>query len=250
MLTNKDLKEKIESKNASIGSWLQIPNPDVAEIMGQAGYDWIAVDLEHGLFSRQILGDIFRAIELGGTLPMARLADHGLASVKTALDAGARGLIFPMVETRSQLDRLIDMALYPPAGKRGVGYARSNLFGRRFDQGLADNEHTFFCAQVENIHAMDQLDAIMTHPNLDAVMVGPYDFTGSMGITGQFDHPDFLSVLTEIEKKAETHQKTLGCHVVSPEKELLQNQIAKGYRFIAYGTDAVFLYNKAQCPQI
>lgn len=111
---------------------MQIPSASVAEIMGRAGYDWVAVDLEHGAFTRNLLPDVFRAIELGGSLPFARIADCTMTSIKGALDSGAKGLIFPMIETRDQLDAAIDLALYPPNGIRGVGYCRANLFWKKF----------------------------------------------------------------------------------------------------------------------
>lgn len=249
MLTLYDIKTKIRSGKASIGTWLQIPSTDVAEIMGCAGYDWVAVDLEHGSFTRRDLSDIFRAIELGGTVPFARVADLTMTSIKGALDSGAKGLIFPMIESRDQLNVAIDHALYPPEGTRGVGFCRANLFGKEFDQGIIENSDTFFCAMIENIRALDKLDKIFSHPKLDAIMVGPYDLSGSMDLTGQFEHPDFIAVLDTIARKAEKHEVPLGLHVVQPDPEQLAAKIAEGYCFIAYGIDAVFLYRATECPK-
>jgi len=244
------IKTNIRAGKVSMGSWLQVPSTDVAEIMGRAGYDWVAVDLEHGAFTRRELPDIFRAIELGGTTPFARIADCTVTSIKGALDSGAKGLIFPMIESRAQLDAAIALALYPPHGVRGVGYCRDNLFGKNLDQGLAANPDTFFCAQIEHVAASKDLDNILAHPRLDAIMVGPYDLSGSMGITGQFDHPDFAAVLKTISQKAKAHNIAMGIHVVQPDPERLAARIAEGYRFIAYGTDALFLYRGAECPRI
>ncbi len=250
MLTLYDIKAKIRSGKASIGTWLQIPSSDVAEIMGRAGYDWVAVDLEHGSFTRRDLPDIFRAIELGGTVPFARMADLTRTSIKGALDSGAKGLIFPMIESRDQLDVAIDHALYPPAGTRGIGFCRANLFGKEFDQGIIEKSDTFFCAMIEDIRAVDKLNEILSHPKLDAIMVGPYDLSGSMGLTGQFEHPDFIAVLDTIAHKAEKHEVPMGLHVVQPDPEQLVAKIAAGYRFIAYSIDTVFLYRGAECPKL
>ncbi len=249
-LTTTSLRARLRAGGSSIGSWLQIPGADGAEIMGRAGYDWIAVDLEHGSFTRSDLPDVFRAIELGGTLPFARIADCTMTSIKGALDSGARGLIFPMIESRKQLDEAIALSLYPPHGIRGVGYCRANCFGKNFDEGVAANPETFFCAQIEHIRAIDNLKDIMAHPRLDAIMVGPYDLSGSMGLTGQFDHPDFTAALTSIASLAKEAGVPMGLHVVQPDPAGLAAKIAEGYQFIAYGIDAVFLYNGAERPNV
>ena len=188
--------------NATIGTWLQFPSADVAEVMGASGYDWVAVDMEHGAFTRAILPDVFRAIERGGSTPFARIAQAELRPIKDALDSGAQGLVFPMIESREQLDRAISLSLYPDAGgSRGVGYSRANMYGRDFDPYRVDvAKDILLVAQIEHIRAVDQLDAILSHPRLDAIMVGPYDLSGSMGLTGQFDHPDIVAVMARINE--------------------------------------------------
>ena len=237
--------------NATIGTWLQFPSADVAEVMGASGYDWVAVDMEHGAFTRAILPDVFRAIERGGSTPFARIAQAELRPIKDALDSGAQGLVFPMIESREQLDRAISLSLYPDAGgSRGVGYSRANMYGRDFDPYRVDvAKDILLVAQIEHIRAVDQLDAILSHPRLDAIMVGPYDLSGSMGLTGQFDHPDFVAVMARINEACKRHNMPMGNHVVQPEPERLAKCIADGSRFIAYGIDAVFLLHGCACPK-
>lgn len=242
------LRETLKAGLSSVGSWMQIPSTDVAEIMGAAGYDWVAVDLEHGSFTRSELPDIFRALSTGGTLPFARVADCTMTSIKGALDSGAEGLIFPMIETREQLDHAISLAQYPPNGTRGVGYCRANLFGKRFAEGVSANAELFFCAQIEHVRAIDNLSDILAHPALDAIMVGPYDLSGSMNLTGDFNHPDFLAALNRIECAAKKANIPMGLHVVQPDAAALHQKIEQGYQFIAYGIDSVFLYNSAERP--
>ena len=148
--------------NATIGTWLQFPSADVAEVMGASGYDWVAVDMEHGAFTRAILPDVFRAIERGGSTPFARIAQAELRPIKDALDSGAQGLVFPMIESREQLDRAISLSLYPDAGgSRGVGYSRANMYGRDFDPYRVDvAKDILLVAQIEHIRAVEQLDAV------------------------------------------------------------------------------------------
>ncbi len=249
MLIN--ILEKLQKGEPSIGSWLQIPSSDVAEILGKAGYDWVAVDLEHGAFSQRELPDIFRALELGGTVPMARVAQCHPKNIKQALDSGAQGLILPMVETGAQLEKCIAWAQYPPLGRRGVGYSRANLYGKNFDSYASTTcARVFIVAQIEHINSIDNLDDILDTDNLDAIMIGPYDLSGSMGITGDFSHPDFLEVINTILLKSRQHNVPAGFHVASPDITSLKKKILEGYQFIAYGTDAVFLYSSAERPNI
>ena len=219
--------------------------------MGRAGYDWITVDLEHGTFSHQILPDIFRALELGGTLPFARLARTASEDIKRSLDAGAKGLIFPMIESGEQLKQAVSQALYPPEGTRGVGYCRANLYGKEFGNYVENEANDIIIiAQIEHINAVGALDEILAVSRLNAIIVGPYDLSASMGITAQFDQPEFTNVMDQIQKKAGEHGVPMGLHLVQPDQNLLREKIADGYQFIAYATDAVFLYNCAECPRL
>lgn len=130
-----------------------------------------------------------------------------------------------------------------------MGYSRANMYGRDFDPYRVDvAKDILLVAQIEHIRAVEQLDAILSHPRLDAIMVGPYDLSGSMGLTGQFDHPDFVAVMDRINEACKRHNMPMGNHVVQPEPERLAKCIADGYRFIAYGIDAVFL-STARLPE-
>jgi 2-dehydro-3-deoxyglucarate aldolase len=241
--------KKLKNGEHTIGSWLQISSPDVAEILGNAGYDWVAVDLEHGGFSRSVIKDVFRALELNNTVPVARVAQCSPQNIKEALDAGAQGIILPMIENIEQLENVISWSYYPPKGTRGVGYSRANLFGQNFDEYVEKfSNKVLIIAQIEHINAVANLDDILSVNDLDAIMVGPYDLSGSMGITAQFDHPDFINTMDAIYKKAKQHTIPMGLHIVQPDKELLKEKIKQGYQFIAYGIDAVFLYNASKNP--
>ena len=258
MRTGKELRERIRRGTPIIGTWLQLPSPDVAEIIARLGYDWAAADLEHGSFTRADLPNIFRALERWGTTPFARVAAPDMTMIKAALDSGARGLIFPMIESREQLDKAIAWSLYPGGhafggGRRGVGFSRANCFGADFSRHV-DAEHgigheTMLVAQIEHVNALAELDGIFSHPRLDAYMIGPYDLSASMGLTGRFDHPDFLDALASIEKKADEHSVNKGYHVVQPDEESLREKTAQGYTFIAYGIDALFLQKSGKCPE-
>ncbi|MBF0245875.1 MAG: 2,4-dihydroxyhept-2-ene-1,7-dioic acid aldolase [Planctomycetes bacterium] len=236
-----EIRNTLASGEPSVGSWMQIPHASVAEIMGQAGYDWVAVDLEHGAISVHQLPDIFRALELGGTLPLVRLAQGAVKDCKQALDAGAGGVIVPMIETAAQLFTVREASRWPPAGTRGVGFSRANLFGSHFDSYQQEAQAPLLVAMIEHIRAVENLVEILLVEGLDAILIGPYDLSASMGLTAQFDYPEFLEVMERIRTLSSDHHIPCGVHVVIPDREVLQQRLGEGYRFIAYSIDAVFL---------
>lgn len=235
------IRNKLAAGQPSVGSWMQIPHSSVAEIMGQAGYDWVAVDMEHGSISVHQLPDLFRALELGGTLPLVRLAQGHSKDCKQALDAGAGGVIVPMVESAEQLQMVKNACCWPPSGTRGVGFSRANLFGKHFNAYTEEAQAPFFVAMIEHIRAVESLDDILQIKGLDAILIGPYDLSASMGLTAKFEEPEFKAAMERIRFLCNQQHIPCGVHVVMPEPDVLEQRIAEGYRFIAYSLDAVFL---------
>ncbi len=243
------IRAALSNKQASVGSWIQIPHPSVAEIMGQAGYDWVAVDMEHGAIDANQLPDLFRALELGGTLPLVRVAQGHIKDCKQALDAGAGGMIVPMIETAEQLIAVRDACRWPPAGTRGVGFSRANLFGKYFEAYRQEAQAPLLVAMIEHVRAVENLPAILAVEGLDAMLVGPYDLSASMGMTGAFDRPEFMAAIERILTACNSHGIPCGMHVVMPDAVMLQMRIDQGYRFIAYSIDAVFLNSAVAAPE-
>lgn len=242
------IRDRLRSDGHSIGSWMQLPHASVAEIMGQAGYDWVAVDLEHGAISVHQLPDLFRALELGGTLPLVRLAHGQPKDCKQALDAGAGGVIIPMVESAEQLIAVRDACRWPPAGSRGVGFSRANLFGKHFEAYREEAQAPLLVAMIEHIGAVENLAEILLVEGLDAILIGPYDLSASMGLTARFDAPEFISTVDRIRALCNQHRVPCGVHVVKPDADALKQRLKEGDRFIAYSIDAVFLNNAAIFP--
>jgi len=235
------IRERLSSGGHSIGSWMQIPHSSVAEIMGEAGYDWVAIDLEHGAMAAHQLPDLFRALELGGTLPLARLAQGHPKDCKQALDSGAGGVIVPMIESAEQLMVVRDACRWPPAGTRGVGFSRANLFGKHFDTYREEAQAPLLVAMIEHFRAVEDLESILEVAGLDAILIGPYDLSASMGLTAEFDHPDFQAMMNRIRDLSASKRIAAGVHVVQPAREELKQRMDEGYRFLAYSVDAVML---------
>ncbi len=245
------IRSRLKSGEASIGSWMQIPSTSLAEIMGKAGYDWVALDLEHGTFGVNILPDLFRAIELGGTLPLARIAEGNAKECKTALDAGAGGVIIPMIESGEQLRSVVASCKWPPNGTRGVGFSRANLFGKHFKEYAAGEAAApLTVAMIESYKAVQNLDHILAVEGLDAIFIGPYDLSASMGLIEEFDHPRFKETVEEIGVKAKAAGVSFGHHVVAPSPVALRASIDRGNQFVAYSIDAVFMNHAVQRPSI
>ena len=244
------IRDTLQRGGHSIGSWMQIPHGSIAEIMGAAGYDWVAVDMEHGSIGFHQLPDLFRALELGGTLPLVRLAEGTATHCKLALDAGAGGVIVPNIAGAAQLEAVRSFCRWPPAGTRGVGFSRANLFGKAFNAYRDEAQAPLLVAMIEDVRAVEQLDAILQVGGLDAILIGPYDLSASMGVTAQFDHPAFTSAIESIRVLAQRYRIPSGVHVVSPSVEELQQRLDAGYRFLAYSIDAVMLHHTAARPAV
>lgn len=246
----RDIRARLRAGQPSVGSWMQIPHASIAEILGDAGYDWVAADLEHGAITLADLPDLFRALELGGTLPLVRLAKGDYTDCKHALDAGAGGVIVPMIESAEQLVAVRDACRWPPAGRRGVGFSRANLFGKYFQEYREEAQAPLLVAMIEHHLAIERIDAILAVEGLDAVLIGPYDLSASMGITSQFEHPRFVEALERFRNAARSRGIASGVHVVDASPAMLKQRVAEGYRFIAYSIDAVFLNQAARRPEL
>jgi len=244
------IRANLREGSVSIGGWMQIPHGAIAEIMGQSGFDWVAIDMEHGSISHHQLPDLFRAIQLGDTLPLARLPEGTAKECKLALDAGAGGVIVPMVESREQLIDVRNAICWPPNGNRGVGYSRANLFGKYFESYSLEAQAPMLIAMIESVQGLDNLDSILDVEGLDAILVGPYDLSASMQLTGQFNHPLFINKMTTILAKTSTASVAAGVHVISPSEQELANRIRDGFRFVAYSIDAVMLMSACHRPSV
>ncbi|MDA9762908.1 aldolase/citrate lyase family protein [Gammaproteobacteria bacterium] len=235
------IRSVLQNGGISVGSWMQLSDPSVAEIMGAANFDWVAVDLEHGNISHHELPNIFRALELGNTLPLVRVAEGNPSDCKQALDAGAGGVIVPMVESAEQLISVRDACCWPPAGMRGVAFSRANLFGKNFDIYKKESQKPLLIAMIENVCALNNLDDILNVEGLDAILIGPYDLSASLGLIGEFEHTDFLSARNKILNCAKEKNIAAGMHVVEPSSFELKARIDEGYQFLAYSIDTVIL---------
>ena len=205
--------------------------------------------MEHGSISHAQLPDLFRALELGETLPLVRLVEGTTKECKQALDAGAGGVIIPMVESAKQLENVRSACSWPPTVERvGWDTPGANLFGKHFQSYSDEAQTPLVFAQIEHIRAVENLNSILEVKGLDGIMIGPYDLSASMGLTGQFDDERFQTTMQNILKICQQLKKPAGLHVVQPNPIDLKSRIDEGYQLLAYSIDAVFLNNQVTNP--
>ncbi|MBQ1497301.1 MAG: aldolase [Sphingomonas sp.] len=238
-MKNERLKAKLAAGETAIGSWLTLPSVAIAEILALAGFDWLVVDLEHSVTSIDVAGDMIRVIDLCGVSPLVRLTSNDPDQIKRVMDAGAHGIVVPMVTNAEEARQAVAATRYAPAGIRGVGLARAQGYGATFRDYLDWQARggPIVIAQIEHIDAVDALEEILAVDGIDAFIIGPYDLSASMGLPGQFDHPDFVAAMARIAATATRLGKTSGLHVVEPGAEGLRKAHAAGHRFIAYSVD-------------
>lgn len=237
----KKFRRSLKQGKVLIGGWMQISNPNLAEIMGDFDYNWIALDMEHGSFSNKELPDHFRAIELKDKLSFVRLPSKNLEICCQVLDAGCAGIIIPNIKNSSELISIRNKCYLPPNGNRGVGYSRANLFGKNFSKFKSEKIKPVIVAMIENINSLENLKQILSVKGLDAILIGPYDLSASMNITGKFNDPKFKSAIKKIKVLAKEKKIPCGIHVIQPVRKILNKYKKHGYQFLPYSTDAVLL---------
>lgn len=236
------LKDRIRKRELTIGSWITIGNTVVAEIMSQAGFDWLTIDMEHSAITLDIAQDLIRVIDLSNVTPLVRVGHNDSNLIKRIMDAGSKGVIVPMVNTKSDAEKAVGAVKYPPSGFRGVGLARAQKYGADFTGYKEWNEESsIVIVQIEHIKAVDNLEDILTVAGVDGFIVGPYDLSGSIGLPGQFENHKVIDALNEIEKIAKKLGALSGFHVITTESEEVDKKVKQGYRFIAHSLDVLFL---------
>lgn len=246
MQTN-TLKKKLQRREVTLGSWLTLGHTAVAEIMAKAGFEWLVVDMEHSVITLDIAQQLIQVIEGCGVIPLVRVGANDPTIIKQVMDAGAYGVIVPMVNSKELAEAAVSAVRYPPAGTRGVGLARAQGYGSSFEEYRQWLEkESIVIAQIEHIDAVNNLDEILAVKGIDGCIIGPYDLSGSLGVPGNFEHKDVAAALKKVETICAAKKVSLGYHVIQPDYKLVKEKIAKKYNFIAFSLDILFLGNSCR----
>jgi 2-dehydro-3-deoxyglucarate aldolase len=239
---NCTLKNKLKNRELTVGSWISIGHPAIPEILSQAGFEWLVIDMEHTTIDLSMAQVLISTIQAQGLAALVRVSKNEEVIIKRVLDAGADGIIVPMVCSLEDAKNAVAYAKYPPEGKRGVGLARAQKYGTEFDSykdWVKDN--LVVIAQIEHIDGINNLEEIIKVEGIDGTIIGPYDLSGSLGIPGKFDEKIVLDALDNYKQICKTNNFPMGSHIVDPVYQSLVNKIEEGYKFLAYGVDFLFM---------
>jgi 4-hydroxy-2-oxoheptanedioate aldolase len=222
---------------AAVNGWLAVPSGFSAETMAHQGWDSLTIDLQHGVVDYQAMVSMLQAISTTPTVPVVRVPWLEPGIVMKTLDAGAYGVIAPMVNTRDDAAKLVAWTHYAPRGTRSFGPVRALLYaGADYPQHANDTIVAF--AMIETAQALDNLDAILSVEGLDAVYIGPSDLSLALGCKPTFDdvEPKVAQAIDHIVARATAHGVMAGIHNGTPQAAL--GRIAKGFRFVTVSSDA------------
>jgi 4-hydroxy-2-oxoheptanedioate aldolase len=234
-----------KSGGAALNGWLSIPDGFSAEIMAHQGWDSLTVDLQHGLIDYQAMVTMLQAISTTHTMPIVRVPWLEPGILMKALDAGAYGVICPMINTREETQHFVDCTHYAPRGSRSFGPVRALLYaGADYPRNANDTIVTM--AMIETAQALDNIDDILSVEGLDAIYVGPADLSLALGCTPSFDdiEPKVAAAIDHVLARAQAHDVVAGIHNGSTESAL--KRIGKGFQFVTVSSDARLLAAGAQ----
>lgn len=247
MFKNNKTKEKLQNNQLTIGSWITMAHMSIPEIMATAGFEWLVVDMEHSVIDFSEAQVLISQIEAHGMVPLVRVGEKSSYLIKRVMDAGAYGVIVPMVNSKADAEAAVNAVKYPPNGTRGVGLARAQKYGFGFDEYKNWLQtHSLVIVQIEHIKAIDNLEAILRTPGVDGSIIGPYDLSGSLGWPGEFERLEVKAALERYERVCDALGKPKGFHVVQPDPETTKAYLSRGYSFIAVSLDTLYLGYKCR----
>jgi 4-hydroxy-2-oxoheptanedioate aldolase len=238
------LKQIWAKGGAVVNGWLSIPSSFSAEVMSHQGFDSLVVDMQHGVVDYQTAVTMLQGISTTGIIPLARIPWNDPAFVMKILDAGAYGVICPMINTRQQAEALVRACKYPPKGYRSFGPVRASIYAGA-DYATQANDTLLVMPMIETAEALENLDDILSVPGVDAIYVGPADLSLALGCTPKLDQTE--APVVEAQKKivaaCKRHRIVAGIHNATA--AYASKMIAEGYQFVTLASDARFLAAKA-----
>jgi 4-hydroxy-2-oxoheptanedioate aldolase len=239
-LRENGVKRAWQRDGAVLNGWLHIPSPFAAEVMAHAGYDSLTIDLQHGASDFAGALGMMQAISTTGAVPFVRVPWNDPGLIMRLMDAGAYGVICPMINTREEAERFVGACRYPPEGYRSFGPFRASLYaGADYAEGANDTVVTM--AMIETAEALENLDDIMGVPGLDAVFVGPADLGQSLGEGPGMDRtePAVVGAIDRILVAAKEHGLAAG--IFTGSTEYASRMVEQGFRFVTVLSDARLL---------
>ncbi|MDF5751655.1 aldolase/citrate lyase family protein [Spongiactinospora sp. TRM90649] len=232
-----NLRQRVRTSTPLLGTLITLDSPEMALILQQAGFEWFFLDLEHSalldLKSAQRIIEVLQP----SSYAVMRLPDGSETWIKHALDTGCDGIIIPHVATAADAQRVVKNAKYPPIGRRSVGIARAHRYGSSFKEYLSSaNDSVAVVAQIEEVEGVDNIDDILSVEGIDAIFVGPYDLSGSMGILGDLADADLRQKVDHV--RVACREKGVPFGIFCPNGSSARAEVEQGSVLLAVGSDA------------
>lgn len=238
------LKQLWAVDRAALGGWLVLPSNISAEYMAHAGFDWLCIDMQHGSIDYQVALSMLQAISTTDTVPIVRVPWNEPGIIMKTLDAGAYGVIVPMVNSRAEAEAAVAACRYAPQGNRSYGPGRATLYAG--PDYFANANKTVLCiCMIETREAIERAEEIISTPGIDAIYIGPSDLSVSLDLPPASDHdtPDFTAALDKVLAACKKHGVIAGAHCGTT--DVAKKRIAQGFRFVQMADDAGALMRSA-----
>ena len=246
-LKRKKLKESLRRREKLFAAWISYSHPSIAETFAKAGFDFIAIDMEHSTINLSEAQRIIAACQSEEVPCLPRPVSHSNDYIKPLLESGADGILIQMVNTSKDVQNLINNLKFPPIGKRSYGVNRAQGYGFDFNEYITSwNNDSSFIIQVESIEAVENIESLLEFSEVDAVMIGPYDISGSLGVPGELNHKKVISASKKVIDACSKYGKSCGTQLNDPNPKNINNLFEMGYTFAVLGSDLFILWKWAE----
>ncbi len=240
------LKHKLRSRERLFAGWISYAHPSITETFARAGFDFMFIDMEHSTISIEQGQRIIAASQSEGVPCIPRPVSHSNDYLKPLLESGADGLLIQMVETPEQVTALIADIKYPPIGRRTYGVNRAQAYGFDFDKYIQSwNSSSTFMLQIESIKGVENIEQLISFDEVDAVMIGPLDIAGSLGVPGQTTHPLVIEASLKVIEACARQGKSCGTQVADANSTTVKALFDLGYNYAILGSDLFVLWKWA-----
>jgi 2-dehydro-3-deoxyglucarate aldolase/4-hydroxy-2-oxoheptanedioate aldolase len=237
-------KDRLKEGKPLIGTVVTLGVPAVAEVLSNCGFDWLWIDMEHAPLSLEQCQNLILAAG-DRCHALVRIPVNDETWIKRVLDLGADGIIVPQVRNAPEAEKAVSASKYPPEGTRSVGIARAHGYGISFATYTQEaNEKLAVILQIEHVEGVRNVESIISVPGVDAIVIGPYDLSGSFGKLGQIQDPQVQQAIETVRAACKCEGMPLGIFALLPEQG--KAYLDTGYQLLSLGTDVHFLWSAAK----
>lgn len=232
------LKENLKAGKAQLGAFVTAPCPEVVEVLGVTGFDFVILDTEHTASNIETVVAMMRAAEVYGMTPIVRVPDDTPKNMSRYQDIGAYGVQVPMVHTAAQAEAIVKAMKFMPDGIRGMSGGRGTAWGRINDYRRVSNEETLIAVMCESKQGLENIEEIARVPGVDAVFIGAFDLSQALGVPGQTEHPIVEKAIQHVLDVCSEAGVIPG--IVAPRIDLARRRVEQGFRYVTILDDMAF----------